>query len=455
MGKVKNAAVALWAGTVLLSAQPKQGKDLNTCALQKRAVIERILPMKEDLPRQNKTEDSLKVGVVKESNMVKMEYGRKAAIITLQDIYKDLGIIGFDRTYRTISTVQELHIKTTKAKIDGLGIVSLITGRDGVIVLYADAELKTFIYSAMKVPVVYRGDYEDRFHSEKDGIQRPAIAGIGEHGCYWVTHSGGGTYRLYYVPHTNPLLVSTTFGAGSSTKDWNFSFGENGRLQVLDGQKPVLTASTYDGVGKEGMRIESSVKGDGFQRNGASLKLNIIEDTREMAGRDIYLKFSPSQLSELCNIPGNWESSEIVKPLEKVQRGGETFIPHVVIARNGIGVVEVPIVGDYARYYNLLGAPYDANPKNPRDPKYVFAINQSGTIFSAVEVPSVDAKNHNLAVFYLPGMFMMKVQMDGKGDDIHSLVATENGAEARDSGKEVVSAIKIEPLLVRTGSVQQ
>ncbi|VVC00555.1 Uncharacterised protein [uncultured archaeon] len=394
--------------------------------------------------------DSAKVGVVKNTNLIKVEYNGNAAIFALDGIYMDLGVNKLDRTYRTVTMVQDLHIKTASRQIDGPAIISVMAGKEGIIIIYASADLKTPpLYYAMKTSIAFRGDLKDRFHSQEDGIERPALVGINQYGVYWISLVNEKECELFYVPHSRPLLVSTSFEGGSSTKDWSIEFSTDGKeLRVLDGQKPLLTAWAYDRIGEENTRIASLVKGDGTPRIGSKLSFNIVEDRSDMAGDGILLPFGPEGLASLCGI-GKWESSETVKYMANTQRSDTAYIPHMVISREGIGVVELPFVGDYALYYRLMGAPYDANAKNPRSPEYVFAANPTGTLFGAIEVPSKEASKHNMAAFFLPGAFMMKVQMDGKGSDVKLLMATDGGVQARSSDGNLLNAIDISPLQVR------
>jgi len=439
MGAIKNTVYAGMIATALIVGAPKQGS----------ASINKAKPVSETIAK-----DSVKAGVVKNSNMVKIEYTGKIAIVQLTDLIQDLGISSLDRTYRTTAmVVPNLRIKTKSAEING-GLAVSISGKEGVVLLYLDSDLKNFVYIGIKTSLVFKGEKEERFNSggeDTKGIQRPALMENNGFGICWVSYAQG-NYELNYVPHSRPLHVSTTFEAGSSTKEWAFNFSENGKLQILDGSKEIVTAWAYDKVGEIAENMQSLVASEKTIRTPGWLNLNIIEDTRGMAGNDIYIEFSQEQLSKFCGLAGNWNTDEIVKPMSNVLRGADERIPHVVVTKNGVGIVEVPLTGDTARAYNIFGAPFNANEKNPREPQYIYAMSDNGKLFGTVEVPSKDAKNHNLAAYYLPGGFVFKKEMDGKGDQIRKLSANNNGLVGKSDNGSVTNFIQIDPLAVRIGS---
>ena len=83
--------------------------------------------------------DGLKVGVVKNSCLVKVEIKGKADILNLKDIYSFLGVNKLDRTYRSIASIEQMKVQGKSATIDGEAMLSVISGNEGIILLIVDA----------------------------------------------------------------------------------------------------------------------------------------------------------------------------------------------------------------------------------------------------------------------------------------------------------------------------
>jgi hypothetical protein len=394
--------------------------------------------------------EGLKVGVVKNSSLVKVEVKGKAEVLNLKELYSYLGINKLDRTYRTLVSLEQMKVQGNTANIDGEALLSVISGKDGIIILIADAnDPKNFTYTALKQKIVRKGDTKDLYHSQEDGIQRPDLVTISSSGIAWVSYDESELYALNYVPLVTPKLITTTFEGSKSTQEWDIKVID-GNISVVDGSKTLLKATVYNGFSDVADNMTSLVKWGGKTRNVNDFTFNIVEDTRSMAGNDVLLEFGENDLSKLCNPSSktaSWESVEIVKPLNDVIRDKALYIPHVVIARNGIGVVEVPTEGDVVRYYHLGNKPYDPNEKdNPKIFKPAYSINTFGTLFGYIEVSDADAKTQQLALFSPTYRFGIKVELSYNVKKDFSVFATSNHLSLKEGDGNVRTMLGINNL---------
>jgi hypothetical protein len=224
----------------------------------------------------------------------------------------------------------------------------------------------------------------------------------------------------------------------------------DGNISVVDGDKTLLKADLYNGFSDVADSLSSMVKWNGRTRNSANFTFNIVEDTRSMAGNDVLLEFAETDLNKLINLSEkntSWESNEIVKPLSNVIRYDASYIPHVVIARNGIGIVEVPNEGDVIRYYNLGNKPFDPNEKdNPKLFRPAYSINALGTLFGYIEVTKSEDKKQYLCVFSPFYRVGIKIEMNYLVKTDFAIVATSNTVYISEANKNIKSLVGINDL---------
>ncbi|MCU0371929.1 MAG: hypothetical protein MUE56_01640 [Ignavibacteria bacterium] len=393
--------------------------------------------------------EGLKVGVVKNSSLIKVEIKGKAEVINLKDLYSLLGINKLDRTFRSIASLENMKVKGLSAEIDGEALLAVISGYAGIILLIVDAnDPSVYTYTAIKQKIVRKGEKEDLYHSQEEGIQRPDLVSITSSGVAWVSYGEGGMYVLNFVPLVTPKHISTTFEGSSSTEKWDIKvLGSN--ISVVDGDKTLLKAVVYSGFSDNAESKKSLVKWNGKSRSAEEFTFNIVEDTRSMAGNDILLEFTAEELAKLCNFKekASWESIEIVKPLSNLTREGLSFMPHIVIARNGIGVLEIPTQGDEVRFYNMGNKPFDPNEKdNPRIFRPAYSINGIGTMFGYVEVSDADANSQYLALFSPQYRFGIKVELRSSVKNDYSVLSTANFVKLKESDGNVRASVGITTL---------
>lgn len=393
--------------------------------------------------------EGLKVGVVKNSSLIKVEVKGKAEVINLKDLYSLLGINKLDRTFRSIASLEIMKVKGLSAEIDGEALLAVISGYAGIILLIVDAnDPSVYTYTALKQKIVRKGEKEDLYHSQEEGIQRPDLVSITSSGVAWVSYGEGGMYVLNFVPLVTPKHISTTFEGSSSTEKWDIKvLGSN--ISVVDGDKTLLKSVVYSGFSDNAESKKSLVKWSGKSRGAEEFTFNIVEDTRSMAGNDLLLEFTAEELSKLCNFKekASWESIEIVKPLSNLTREGLSFMPHIVIARNGIGVVEIPTQGDEVRFYNMGNKPFDPNEKdNPRIFRPAYSINGIGTMFGYVEVSDVDANSQYLALFSPQYRFGIKVELKFSVKNDYSVLSTANFVNLKEGDGNVRASVGITSL---------
>jgi len=404
----------------------------------------------QDASSNDLNKESFKVGVVKNSCLVKVEIKGKAEVLNLKDIYSFLGVNKLDRTYRSIGSIETMKVQGRSASIDGEALLSVISGNEGIILLIVDAaNPKNFTYTALKQRIVRKGESKDLYHSQEEGIQRPDLVTITKNGVAWVSYGEDGLYNLNFVPFVIPKHITSTFEGSNSTAKWDIKVNE-GNLSVVDADKTLLKADLYNGFSDAADSLSSIVKWSGRTRNASNFTFNIVEDTRSMAGNDVLLEFAEADLNKLINMSdknSSWESNEIVKPLSNVIRNSASYIPHVVIARNGIGVVEVPNEADEVRYYNLGNKPFDPNEKeNPKLFRPAYSINGVGTLFGYIEVTKTDEKKQYLAVFSPFYRFGIKVELNYLVKSDFAIIATSNTVYISEANKNIKSTVGINDL---------
>lgn len=391
--------------------------------------------------------EGLKVGVVKNSCLVKVEIKGKAEVLNLKDLYTLLGVNKLDRTYRTIASIEQMKVQGKSANIDGEAMLSVISGNEGIILLIADANNpKNFTYTALKQKIVRKGETRDLYHSQEEGIQRPDLVTITRQGVAWVSYADEGLYSLNFIPFVIPKHISTTFEGSKSTQQWDIKVTDN-ILTVVDGTNVLLKSELFNGFSDVADSLSSMVKWSGRTRTVTNFTFNIVEDTRSMAGNDVLLEFTETDLAKLINQSdknSSWESVEIVKPLSNVVRNNASYIPHVVIARNGIGIVEIPNEGDDIRYYHLGNKPFDPNEKeNPKVFKPAFSINALGNLFGYIEVMDSDAKKQYLSMFSPFYRFGIKVELGFQVKREFSVISMTNSVHISENNGNVKAMVSI------------
>jgi len=404
----------------------------------------------QDASSNDLSKDSFKVGVVKNSCLIKVEIKGKAEVLNLKDIYSFLGVNKLDRTYRSIGSIETMKVQGKTVNIDGEAMLSVISGNEGIILLIVDANNpKNFTYTALKQRIVRKGEPKDLYHSQEEGIQRPDLVTITKNGVAWVSYGDDGLYNLNFVPFVIPKHITSTFEGSSSTQKWDIKV-QDGNISVVDADKVLLKADLFNGFSDVADSLGSMVKWSGRTRNSSNFTFNIVEDTRSMAGNDVLLEFSESDLNKLINLSDkntSWESNEIVKPLSNVIRNEASYIPHVVIARNGIGIVEVPNEGDVIRYYNLGNKPFDPNEKdNPKLFRPAYSINALGTLFGYIEVSKSEDKKQYLCVFSPFYRVGIKIELPYTVKSDFAIVATSNTVYISEMNKNIKSMVGISDL---------
>ena len=309
----------------------------------------------------------VKVGVIKNSSLIKVEINGKAEVIDIKELYTLLGINKLNRTYRTITSTENIKIKQGIRSIDGNALVVVVSGSEGIILVFIDMNnLENYFYTGMKQSIVRKGEKENLYHSQDDGIQRPDIVTILKEGVAWVSKESDDVYNLNYLPYIFPKLVTTSFEGKTSTEKYDITSNE-GVLSIVDGNKVLVSAKLFDNFGEEALYYKSLVKWSGQPRTEKNLNFNIVEDSRSMAGKDIVLEFSSENMSSVFNFPSTlsgWESTEIARTLKPIFRGTTEYLPYTVITRYGIGIVEVPIEDGDIRVYKMGDKPYNSLDKD-------------------------------------------------------------------------------------------
>ena len=147
------------------------------------------------------TKNDIKVGVLKNTNLVKIEVKGDAEIINLKDLESILGTTSLNRTYRTIASIENVNIVKDTTKIVGEALVIVISGDGGIILIFADMKNRSnYMYTGMKQNIVRKGEPKNFYHSQEDGIQRPDLVSILKEGIAWVSYGKDDKFNLNYVP---------------------------------------------------------------------------------------------------------------------------------------------------------------------------------------------------------------------------------------------------------------
>ena len=407
--------------------------------------------VKDALPQDNLNETSnVKVGVIKNSNMVKVEVNGKAEVINIKELFPLLGVNKLNRSYRTIASVENVKVKQGTKVLEGNAVVIVISGAEGILIIFVEYNnLENYIYTGMKHRIVKKGEKKNLYHNQEEGIQRPDIVTILKEGVAWVSEGESDNYTLNYIPFIFPKLVNTSFDGSSNTEKFGIVYAE-GNLSIVDGAKVLVSAKILDNYGETADNLPSLVKWSGETRNPSNLNFNIIEDSRNMAGKDVVIEFTGDMLANIFSLPatqGGWESTEIVKLLNPIFRGAMSYLPYVVITREGIGIVEVPTENGEVRVYKMGGKPFNVQEKSGTGFfKPMFTTDASETIFGYVEMSSTDKDAHYLSLFSPEYRIGIKVAMEKNVKRDYSIRAEKERIILNESNKNVLLSIGIEKI---------
>ena len=162
--------------------------------------------VKDALPQDNLNETSnVKVGVIKNSNMVKVEVNGKAEVINIKELFPLLGVNKLNRSYRTIASVENVKVKQGTKLLEGNAVVIVISGAEGILIIFVEYNnLENYIYTGMKHRIVKKGEKKNLYHNQEEGIQRPDIVTILKEGVAWVSEGESDIYTLNYIPFIFP-----------------------------------------------------------------------------------------------------------------------------------------------------------------------------------------------------------------------------------------------------------
>lgn len=413
--------------------------------------VSTIFMYKEVLPQENLNESSnVKVGVVKNSNMVKVEVNGKAEVINIKDLFNLLGVNKLNRSYRTIASIEKVKVKQGTKVLDGNAVVVVISGNEGILIIFVDyANLENYMYTGMKHNVVKKGEKQNLYHSQEEGIQRPDIVTILKEGVAWVSEGDFDNYNLNYIPFVFPKLVTTSFEGSRNTEKFGIVYSE-GNLSIVDGVKVLVSAKIIDSFGESADNLSSLVKWSGETRNPNNLNFNIVEDGRTMAGKDVVIDIPTELMSGIFGLTANqngWESTEMVKLMSTIYRGAVSYLPYVVITREGIGIVEVPTENGDIRIYKMGGKPFNVQEKDKTGYfKPLFTTDASEVIFGYVELNPSDKDAHYLSLFSPEYRIGIKVALEKNVKRDYSIRAEKERVILNESNKNVVLSIGIEKI---------
>lgn len=260
----------------------------------------------------------------------------------------------FDYTWRTQTMiVPNVDIATSKVHIQGEAVVMVGTGKQGLFIIFADMELKQFVMATMKQNLVIKGDWEQRYHRQEEGISDPVVIAMNEHGIAWPNRKGDGFYEINYVPLPAPKFITFSSDAAGPTTDWTIA--SDGKTVVLKDSKDVLASAIIkNDVGDSFTRKESRIKWNGVPRSD-EYELRIENQKPSVSlGKNFALTVSPEIVDEK-----GFETVEMGderRPTYRVgtvQADDSTFLVRLVPTRSGIWAVLVPQAGNSGRLFNL------------------------------------------------------------------------------------------------------
>lgn len=259
----------------------------------------------------------------------------------------------FNYTWRTKGmVVPNVDISTSKVHIQGEALVMVGTGREGIFILFADKDLNQFVMATMKQSLVIKGDWEQRYHMQEEGISDPVVLSMNEHGVAWPNRMEDGRYEVHYVPLPTPKLITFSTSAAGSTTDWIID-SDGQTVQLKDSKDVLASATIKDNVGDNFIRKDSRIKWNGVPRN-ADLDLRIENEGSSVSlGKYFAIDVKPEIVA------GKFETVEMGegrKPTYKVgtvDANDSTFLVRPVPTRDGIWDVYVPQNGIGARIFQV------------------------------------------------------------------------------------------------------
>ena len=336
----------------------------------------------------------------------------------------------FDYTWRTQSlVVPNVDISTSKVHIQGEALVMVGTGKQGIFIIFADRELQQFVMATIKQNLVIKGDWEQRYHRQEEGISDPVVLVVNEHGIAWPNRKGDGGYEITYVPLPTPKVITFSTNAAGPTTDWQID--SDGKTVQLKDSKDVLASATItDNVGDNFIRKESRIKWNGVPRN-ADLELRMENEQPSVSlGKNLAMIVSP----EIVDGKGfeTVEMGENRKPTYKVGTvvaNDSTFLVREVPTRDGIWTVYVPQLGSNGRIFKVE----DGRPLNNSDVDrildFVVASDNNSGIAGWIRGEQTGDKSYDLTA-YDPS-FGLKVDVD--------LLKKLSGADIRVKGNKVTA----------------
>jgi len=303
-------------------------------------------------------------------NIHVVAYGNET-IIEAMGIDKTFGanyVFGYDWRTQTL-LVDNVDISTSKVSIKGKAVVMVGTGKDGAFILIGDSELKQFVQWNLKANLVNRGDWEQRYHQQEEGISDPVLYALNQHGITLVANKGSGNFEVYQVTFPYPKLITFSLQSSSSYAGWKISASEDGKeISIKDDSDELTKCTIRDNVGENFVRKESKVPYSGNIRS-IGTALRIENGKRSVSwGKNFAINFSTAEGSEVFGIPESapgFETVELVDGRKPTYYAGQTsindttYLVYLVPTRNSVGGVLVSESGKNGGIFKLDGMPLD------------------------------------------------------------------------------------------------
>lgn len=292
-------------------------------------------------------------------------------IIEAMGIDKAFGanyVFGYDWRTKTL-LVDNVSISTSKVSIQGKAVVMVGTGKDGAFILIGSADLTQFVQWNLKANLVNRGDWEQRYHQQEEGISEPVLYELNQHGVTLVATKGSGNFEVYQVPLPYPKLITFSFQSSSSYAGWKISASEDGKeISIKDDSDELTKCTIRDNVGENFTRKESKVPYSGNIRS-VGTNLRIENQKRSCSwGKNFAINFSTAEGSDVFGIPESapgFETVELADGRKMTYYAGQTsisdttYLVYLVPTRNSVGGVLVSEAGKNGGIFKLDGMPLD------------------------------------------------------------------------------------------------
>src|SRR3989338_3508852 len=131
---------------------------------------------------------------------------------------------GYDwRTQTLLVDNVDVSVEKKGIHIQGKAVVMVGTGKDGAFILIGSADLTQFVQWNLKANLVNRGDWEQRYNQQEEGISDPVLYALNQHGITLVANKGSGNFEVYQVPLPYPKLITFSFQSSTSYAGWKIS----------------------------------------------------------------------------------------------------------------------------------------------------------------------------------------------------------------------------------------